>query len=127
MLLAATLASCALGAQTDDGASDGADGREASQEELLGGWASDEKGNPRLDFSEDGTVTGTDGCNGISSSYTIEGSRVLVEQFASTLRACEGVDDWLRAVREVTVEGDTMIVKNGSGEEIGELQRDGAS
>ncbi len=95
----------------------------AVQEELLGTWTSDETGSPHLEFHEDGKVKGTDGCNGISTSYTIEGDRVMLKKFASTLKACEGVDDWLRGVREVSVDGDTLLVMNASGEEIGQLQR----
>ncbi|WP_449281029.1 META domain-containing protein [Leucobacter sp.] len=116
-LLVAALTACANGAQEGDPA-----GQDTAQQ-VLGEWTSDEQGNPTLDFADDGTVRGTDGCNGISSTYTVERDRVLVEKFAATLMACPGVDDWLRAVREVSVDGDTMTVRNGAGEEIGTLQR----
>ncbi|PRI10982.1 hypothetical protein B4915_08865 [Leucobacter massiliensis] len=93
-------------------------------QEVLGSWSSDEKGTPRLEFSEDGTVQGTDGCNGISTSYEVQDDRVVLKEFASTLKACLGVDDWLRGVHEVRPEGDTLLVSNAAGEEIGELHRD---
>lgn len=132
-LLAVALTACAGGPRTGEGPSKGSGASPGqgsqgavSQKDLVGGWSSDEAGNPRLQFAEDGTVEGTDGCNGISSTYTIEEGRVLVAKRASTLMACPGVDDWLRAVSEVSVNGDTLVVKNGAGEEIGTLQRDPA-
>lgn len=92
-------------------------------DEIVGPWSSDERGNPRLEFAADGTVVGSDGCNGINTTYTVEGDRVVLEQFASTLKACQGVDDWLRGVREVTLDGETLLVMNDSGTEIGSLKR----
>lgn len=90
---------------------------------IIGNWTSDDRGNPRLEFAADGTVVGSDGCNGINTKYTVEGDRVVLEQFVSTLRACQGVDDWLRGVREVAVDGETLVVMNEAGTEIGSLQR----
>ncbi|MGO1770879.1 MAG: META domain-containing protein [Microbacterium sp.] len=92
--------------------------------EVLGTWTSDEKGSPSLSFAEDATVTGTDGCNGIASTFAIDGDRIVIDEFATTRKACEGVDGWLGGVREVAVEGDTLIVSNAAGDEIGELTRD---
>lgn len=96
---------------------------DAQIEEVIGEWVSDETGEPRLEFSEDGVVRGTDGCNGIHTRYALEDDRIVLETFASTLKACPGVNDWLRSVREVSVEGSEMLVKDGSGAEIGRLQR----
>ena len=128
-VLAVSLAACA-GAVPGEGSGetgerDGESGMGVEQE-ILGTWVSDEPGKPRLAFAEDGTVKGTDGCNGISTTYEVEGETVVLEQFASTLKACKGVDDWLRGVHEVRVDGDTLLVSNSSGEEIGQLQRDDA-
>lgn len=97
-----------------------------TEEQLLGSWSSDERGNPRLEFVIAGEVRGSDGCNGIFSTYAIADGRATIKPFASTLRACQGVDDWLRGVRSVTVEGDTLHAFDGSGTEIGQLKRDGA-
>lgn len=125
--LAMTLTAC-TGARSGTDGSDGnqanGDGSSAVSDQILGAWSSDEKGTPRLEFDADGAVVGSDGCNGISTTYTVEGDRVVLEQFVSTLKACQGVDDWLRGVRSVTVDGDTLAVHNESGDEIGQLQRD---
>lgn len=124
--LAVTLSACAgFGSSptgTDGTTPNGGDAS-VNTEDILGTWSIDAKGTPTLEFAEDGAVSGTDGCNGISTTYTVEGDRVVLEQFASTMMACQGVDDWLRGVREVTVDGDTLIVKNASGTEIGQLER----
>ncbi|MFA5607941.1 MAG: META domain-containing protein [Leucobacter sp.] len=98
-------------------------GTALTPEQLLGAWAADEPGDPRLDFADDGTVSGTDGCNGISTTYIIDGERALLEPFASTLKACIDVDDWLRGIDTVIVDGDTMHVYDRGGEELGSLQR----
>lgn len=93
-------------------------------DDLIGTWTSDEKGNPTLTFDADGTVTGTDGCNGIVTAITVDGDRILIEETISTLRACIGVDDWLRGLREVAVDGDTLRVMDEDGTEIGTLARE---
>ncbi|MEV8337579.1 META domain-containing protein [Leucobacter sp. NPDC077196] len=121
----AMLTSCAAlnggGSGTDAGAGEA---EMVEQADVVGTWMSDEKGNPKLTFEEDGKVSGTDGCNGIGSTYTIEGDRVVIESFVSTMMACPGVDDWLRGVREVQLSNDELQVFNSEGAEIGTLQRD---
>lgn len=93
-------------------------------EQVLGTWVSDENGNPFLRFKEDGRLSGSDGCNGLGGEYTVEDEVVTIDRGASTLKACPGVDDWLRGVTSVTIDGDTMTVMDKSDEKIGELQRD---
>ena len=93
-------------------------------EEIIGVWGDEvTAGQPHLEFTEDSTVNGSDGCNGISSTYTVQDDRIDVAQFVSTLKACEGVDDWLRGIRAVELDGDALVVFDASGERIGELER----
>ena len=68
-------------------------------------------------------MTGSDGCNGIGSTYTVVDGTVEIAPFFSTLKACQGVDDWLRGVSQVQVDGDTLIVLDKNGTKIGELPR----
>ncbi len=42
-----------------------------------------------LTFNEDGTVTGTSGCNGLGGDYTVEGDQITFGEFVSTLMACD--------------------------------------
>ena len=91
--------------------------------QVLGAWGSTEPKQPNLEFNDDGTVTGTDGCNGIHSTYTVTEEGIEIEPFASTLKACQNVDDWLRAAHTVVPAGDAITVFNASGDQIGELDR----
>ena len=97
-----------------------------TEDQLLGKWSSEEPGNPRLEFVTAGEVRGSDGCNGIFSTYAIDGDRATIKPFASTMRACQGVDDWLRGVRSVAIDGDTLRAYDDAGTELGQLQREGA-
>lgn len=91
--------------------------------DVVGTWGTDAAGEPFLEFTAEGAVTGSDGCNGISSTYTVVDDTVEIEPYASNLKACQGVDDWLRGVSAVQVEGDTLIVMDDAGTQIGELPR----
>ena len=42
-----------------------------------------------LTFNEDGTVTGSSGCNGLGGDYTVEANEITFGEFVSTLMACE--------------------------------------
>lgn len=95
-------------------------------EAVEGRWASDQTGEPHLVFAADGSVQGSDGCNEISTTYVQDGALVTLKNFASTLRACPGVDTWLRHGRVLEIDGSAMTVKNAEDEEIGTLTRDDA-
>lgn len=91
--------------------------------EIVGLWRTDSTGEPHLEFTADGDVRGSDGCNGITTTYSIDGETIDVASFASTLKACKDVDGWLRSVRAVEIDGDVLVVMNSAGEQIGELNR----
>ena len=42
-----------------------------------------------LTFNEDGSVSGSTGCNGAGSEYTVYGDQIEFAPFVSTLMACE--------------------------------------
>lgn len=109
-------AGCAAGGTSGETA-------EGAPTSVIGAWGSEAKGQPNLTFTDEGTVFGTDGCNGISSTYKTEGDLVTVDRFASTLMACQGVDTWLSGLSTVAVDGDKLVVKNAAGAQIGELKR----
>lgn len=105
--VALTLAGCAsLG--SDDGSP-------------VGVWVN---GDARLELGEDGSLSGTDGCNQLSSQWTEEGDTIDFGEVASTLMACEDVDTWLNGLKTAKQDGDVLHVFDRSGEEIGTLQRD---
>lgn len=90
----------------------------------IGTWGSTAAQAPNLTFTEDGNVSGTDGCNRLTGSWTAEGDTVDLGTMASTLMACADVDTWLSGARTATVDGDTLVVRDEGGSEIGTLDRD---
>jgi heat shock protein HslJ len=73
-----------------------------------------------LTFNEDGTVTGTSGCNGLGGDYSVEGDQITFGEFVSTLMAC---DDPIMAQEEAAhkvmtgtatykIEGNTLAITN---------------
>jgi heat shock protein HslJ len=121
-LLASACATSAPGdapTSTPDPSSDDA----AVVEKLVGLWGESASGQPHLEFAADGTVTGSDGCNGVTTTYSVNGDRVDLARFASTLKACPGVDDWMRGVRAVALDGDVLVIMDATGTELGSLPR----
>lgn len=88
-----------------------------------GSWGVDAPGQPQLTLSEDGRVSGTDGCNRIMGSWQETGDSVELSELASTMMACEGVDTWLSGAQRLKVEGDTLHVFSTDGHELGTLER----
>jgi putative lipoprotein len=75
-----------------------------------------------LTFNEDGTVSGTSGCNGLGGDYSVEGNQITFGEFVSTLMAC---DDPIMAQEEVAhkvltgtaiyaIEGDRLTITKDS-------------
>ncbi|UOR01038.1 META domain-containing protein [Leucobacter allii] len=93
------------------------------QEDIVGTWRSEEPGAPELTFAEDGAVSGTDGCNRIVSRYTVAEDRAVIEAFATTKMACQGVDTWLGAASEAVPDGTELQILNSGGDAIGVLER----
>ncbi|HEU4743778.1 MAG TPA: META domain-containing protein, partial [Anaerolineales bacterium] len=73
-----------------------------------------------LTFNEDGTVSGSAGCNGLGGDYTLEGDQITFGEFVSTAMAC---DDPIMAQEEAAfkvmtgtatykIEGDTLTITN---------------
>ncbi|KZE09964.1 MULTISPECIES: META domain-containing protein [Brevibacterium] len=129
--LAATLplAACANGAEPSEPASSSASDpstpseTESATVDPVGKWTSPEAGEPFLELKEDGSVEGSDGCNAIKSSWTLDGDTITIEPFTSTQKACAGVDSWLSKAAAATIEGDVMTVKDGQGSVIGGLEK----
>lgn len=90
----------------------------------VGKWTSPEAENPFLELTDDGNVTGSDGCNRISTTWKLDGTSVAFEPFASTQKACAGIDSWLAKAASATIDGDVMTVKDGQGSVIGGLEKE---
>lgn len=112
LMLIVGLAGCAA----DAGGSD--------SESVVGTWGSTDQGQPHLVFADDGTLSGSDGCNRLMGPWTQDGNKVEFGAIASTMMACEGVDTWLNQASEATIEGSTLRIVDSSGAEIGALDRE---
>ena len=113
---AALAAGCAT--NTDAGATS------VNQEDYIGAaFTSTAKGEPFLEFAEDGTYSGSDGCNKLAGTYEVGDDELVLKPGFSTLMACDGVDTWVRGATAVKVETDTLVVFDKSGSEIGTLAR----
>ena len=99
-------------------------GEEASDLDPTGKWTSPEKGDPFLEFAEDGSLEGSDGCNAIATSWKVEGDEITIDSFMSTQKACAGVDIWLSKASTATIEGDVMKIMDSNGKVIGGLEKE---
>ena len=91
----------------------------------VGTWGDPSKpSEPYLSLADDGSLSGSDGCNTLSGSWSVdEGEQVLFEDVAMTRMFCEGVDDWLSGLTAATIADTTMTVLGQDGSEIGQLER----
>jgi heat shock protein HslJ len=73
-------------------------------------------------FNEDGTLTGTSGCNEFGGSYTVDGNEIAFDEITSTLMLCdtpimgqeEAMYQLLSETTAFQIEGNTLtIMKNG--------------
>lgn len=124
LVLALTLSACS--------AQSTAQGTQEPSASILGAWKLTAYGPadapvPAVDgveagltFNEDGTVSGTSGCNGLGGDYSVEGDQITFGEFVSTLMAC---DDPIMAQEEAAhrvmtdtatymIEGDTLTITN---------------
>lgn len=76
-----------------------------------------------LELGEDGTLSGSDGCNRLSGTWRADGTAVTFVGVTVTLRACVDVDDWLSRLDTADVDRDSMTVFDPGGEQIGVLDR----
>lgn len=89
----------------------------------IGTWGEQGAGEPNLTLGQDGSLSGTDGCNRLMGSWTQDGVDLEFGNVAATLMFCEGVDTWLSSLASATLDTDTLILHNASGKEIGSLKR----
>ncbi|QYM76455.1 META domain-containing protein [Leucobacter luti] len=88
-----------------------------------GTWEGSGDQPPSLEITADGTFSGSDGCNTMVGTGEIAEDTFSFGQFATTRKMCEGVDTWLSTAASATVDGDTLVVFDAEGAEIGALRR----
>ena len=82
-----------------------------------------ERNVPSLTLTEDGRLTGTDGCNRLTGTWTEKQGTVTFVDVASTAMYCEDVDAWLSTLSTATIGNSKMTVSDSSGTEIGTLTK----
>jgi heat shock protein HslJ len=128
LILAAALAlsGCATGG---GGSLYGGAPTESADDEISAGAAAGTWGDatdsaePSLELDEDGTLTGTDGCNRLTGEWVENGVDLTFENVATTLMACPDADTWLSGLDTATIDGSTMTVFDESGKKLGTLER----
>ncbi|WP_033373409.1 META domain-containing protein [Glaciibacter superstes] len=91
-------------------------------ESAVGVWEADAASHGAyLELAEDGTLSGTDGCNRLMGEWDQNGATVSFGPIASTMMACEGVETWLGGAISASVDGKIMTVLDDSGQSIGTL------
>lgn len=93
---------------------------------IVGRWISANGSKAFLDFGDDGSLRGSDGANGIASTWQSAGAGAVIESFVSTQRAAPGMERWVARSHRVEADGDRLAVFDHSGEHIGDLTRDTA-
>ena len=112
-----TLAGALLGACADSST------ESASVEDVAGLWGmQDTEGIASLELAEDGTASGTDGCNRMVGTWEQNDTQVAFGEWAITRMACQSVDTWLSLSVKATLEGENLVFVDENGIEIGTLQ-----
>ncbi|WP_231910926.1 META domain-containing protein [Corynebacterium suranareeae] len=88
-----------------------------------GTWGSSEPPQPELTLAEDGSISGTDGCNRLIGSWELVDQHVELSPLGSTMMFCEGVDAWLGSATRAEIEGDSLHLFDQDGTEIGTLSK----
>jgi len=101
----------------------GSGGSSAPVEDVTGLWGiQDTEGIASLDLAEDGSATGTDGCNRMVGTWEQDGTQVAFGPWATTRMACPTVDTWLSLSVKATLEGENLVFVDQNAVELGTLQ-----
>jgi len=80
-----------------------------------------EDADASLTFADDGTVSGSGGCNSLGGTYEVNGSEITFGQMTSTLMACDDarnaqesfVTQALTGTAQYEVKDQTLTITNG--------------
>jgi hypothetical protein len=82
-------------------------------------------GRAYVEFKDDRTWTGSDGCNGNGGRWTATASSMLATTGPSTLMACDGapVPAWLSSTATAGLAGDVLVLLDPTGAEVARLKK----
>ena len=92
-------------------------------EQLTGRWSPTPTAKPFAEFQPDGTYSGSDGCNGVTSRWITDGAgQVAVTSGVSTLIGCENLDlpSWFTGTR-LSRTGDALVFYDAAGHQAHRL------
>ena len=98
-------------------------GCSSSGSAFTGDWGSTASGQPHLTIKDDGSFSGSDGCNAMSGKGSVSGDTYTFGPFASTLKACEGVNPWLSRANTAKVSGSDLVIYANGGQKVGTLPK----
>ena len=90
---------------------------------FTGSWGSTASGQPHLTITADNAFKGSDGCNDMAGTGTVSGDTYTFGPFASTLKACDGVNPWLSRAHTAKVSGDELVIYANGGQKVGTLPK----
>ncbi|WP_066040223.1 META domain-containing protein [Herbiconiux solani] len=91
---------------------------------VTGTWSSDQPPGAELTLGPDGKVTGSDGCNSLSGTWSAGQKGVItLAELSATEMFCEGVDTWLTGAATLTIADGVATVADQAGTELGTLHR----
>ncbi|PJJ71753.1 META domain-containing protein [Diaminobutyricimonas aerilata] len=88
--------------------------------------AADTAGAAFVEFADDGSWTGSDGCNGNGGRWVADDTGTLLATSGpSTLMACDGapVPTWMATATTAWLDGDDLVLLDRHGDELGRLTR----
>ena len=90
----------------------------------VGQWGEIEEHAAFLTISEDGTVTGSDGCNGTSGTWSITDGRIVFSDMITSLMMCPNLETAMQGpVVTAVAHGDTIYVLDEHDKVTGMLTR----
>lgn len=85
-----------------------------------GTWV-DESSGVELLFTQEGLISGTDGCNTIKGSWEEHGADVTINYTIDQAGDCSPDQVWLIDPTSAIVDGSTMQIFAGNGDHLGDL------
>ncbi|SJN16424.1 hypothetical protein FM104_00885 [Microbacterium esteraromaticum] len=90
----------------------------------VGQWGEVGERSAFLTVLDDGTVAGSDGCNGMSGAWSVSDGRVVFSDMITSLMMCSGLESELQgSVVAAVASGDTLYVLDENGGLSGVLSR----
>ena len=97
-------------------------------EDVTGTWgAAVVEGEAYLELAEDGSASGSDGCNRMVGHWRRSDEGVVFSAWATTRMSCPAVDPWLSLAVSARLEDDHLVVVDQDAVQLGTLSRTDAS